>query len=133
MVKKIFQNEFFFYLIREVLWLAITAMLTYAVLWPVVSKIDYFYWRINAFYVFLFITYFRYSITFRSLPFFKPAWIRFILFTGNIVLFFFLAQHEQKLLSLMDNFYTEDFGFPKVILFEADKQKLLKYIYKEVT
>ncbi len=48
------------------------------------------------------------------------------------MLFFYLLHYEQRLITLADNFYTEDFGFPKVILFDADKQRLFKYLYSEI-
>ena len=114
------------------LWLTITAMLVYVVLYPIISKIDYLYWKINAFFVFLSITYFRYSVTFKSLPFLRPSWIRFILFAINLSLFIYIAQNEQKLMSMADNFYIEDFGFPKVFISDTVKMNFFKYLYTEI-
>jgi hypothetical protein len=37
-----------------------------------------------------------------------------------------------KFVALADNFYTEDFGFPKVILYDDVKQELFKYLYNEL-
>lgn len=44
----------------------------------------------------------------------------------------FFMQQEQKLLMLYDNLYVEDFGFPKVIMFDNVKQELFNYLYTEV-
>jgi hypothetical protein len=121
-----------FHFFKELLWLTITAMITYAVLYPVTSKIDFIYWKVNAFFVFLGLTYFRWSIMFKSLPFLKPAWLRFILFTVNLSLMIYLFQQVLKFVALADNFYTEDFGFPKVILYDDVKQELFKYLYNEL-
>ena len=121
-----------FYFFKELLWLSITDMITYAVLYPVTSKIDFIYWKVNAFFVFLGLTYFRWSIMFKSLPFLKPAWLRFILFTVNLSLMIYLFQQVLKFVALADNFYTEDFGFPKVILYDDVKQELFKYLYNEL-
>ena len=113
-----------FLFLREMLWLAITALIIYAVLYPITSKIDFIYWKINILFIFLTITYFRWSVTFKSLEFLKPSWVRFMLFAVNLSLFIYLAQNEQKLISLADNFYMEDFGFPKVFISEALKNSL---------
>ena len=121
-----------FLFLREMLWLAITALIIYAVLYPITSKIDFIYWKINILFIFLTITYFRWSVTFKSLEFLKPSWVRFMLFAVNLSLFIYLAQNEQKLISLADNFYMEDFGFPKVFISEALKNSLFKYLYTEI-
>ena len=127
-----YNKESFYQLIREVLWLGITAMLIYAVLYPVTSKIYYLYWKINVLFILIAFTYFRYSILFKSLPFLKPSWVRFFLFALNLSLFIYLASNEQRLISMADNFYLEDFGFPKVFINEVAKRGLFKYLYTEI-
>ncbi len=117
---------------REILWLLITAMLIYAILYPITSKIYYIYWKINALFIFLTFTYFRYSVMFKSLPFLRPSWVRFLLFAINLSLFIYLAGYEQRLISLADNFYLEDFGFPKVFITDIMKRGLFKYMYTEI-
>lgn len=107
-------------------------MLVYAVLYPVTSKIDYTYWPINAAFIFVCITYFRWSITFKSLPFLRPTWLRFLIFTFNFVLFVYFMQYEQKFILKLDNFYTEDLGFPKIILYDEIKRDLFNYLSKEL-
>ncbi len=121
-----------FHFIREIVWFLITATVIYIILFPVVSKIDYIYWKINAFFIFIALTYFRYSVTFKSLPFLRPSWVRFLIFTVNLSLFIFIAQNEQKLISMADNFYIEDFGFPHVFINELSKRDLFKYLYSEL-
>ena len=125
-------KENLYHFIREILWLLITAMVIYAVLYPITSKLDYYiYWKINATFIFLAITYFRYATTFKSLAFLKPSWVRFILFAVNLSLFIVLAQSEQKLISLADNFYVEEFGIPKVMMNAIMKRDFIKYVYTE--
>jgi len=125
-------KENWYYFFREILWLAITALIIYLLLFPITSKVYFIYWKINVFFIFLTITYFRYATTFKSLPFLKPSWIRFILFAVNFTLFIYIANYEQKLISLADNFYLEDFGFPKVFITESVKRGLFKYMYTEI-
>ena len=125
-------KENVYHFIREIVWLLITAMVIYAVLYPITSKIDYIYWKVNAFFVFIALTYFRYSVTFKSLPFLRPSWIRFALFAVNLSLFIYIAQNEQKLISMADNFYLEDFGFPHVFINDLAKHDLFKYLYTEI-
>lgn len=124
-------NETPYHILREITWLLLTAMAIYAVLYPVISKIDYIYWKINVFFIFTAITYFRYSVSLKNLPFLRPAWVRFALFAINLSLFIYIAQNEQKLISLADNFYLEDFGFPHVFINDTAKRDLIKYIYTE--
>jgi hypothetical protein len=131
-MNNLFYRPWIYYFVKELLWMALTGGATYLVLFPVTSKIDFIYWRQNALFIFVFLTWFRYSVTFRSLRFLRPSSLRFILFTLNFSLFFYLLHWEQKFVLLADNFYTEDFGFPKVILFDADKQQLFKYLYTEI-
>jgi len=107
-------------------------MSIYAILYPITGKLDYIYWKVNAFFIFITLTYFRWSVTFRSLPFLKPALIRFLLFTINLSLFIYIVHHLQKFIGLADNFYIEDFGFPKTIIYEDIKADLFNYIYNEL-
>jgi hypothetical protein len=131
-MKNILTRENIFQAIKELLWLGITGMVIYAILYPITQKIDFIYWRVNSLFIFITITYFRYSVTFRSLPFLRPAWLRFILFTANLSLFIYIWHNELKFIQLADNFYTEDFGFPKVILYDNLKEDLFKYLYQEL-
>ncbi len=126
-----FNRENLLHFTREMLWLTLTAMAVYAILYPVTSKIDFIYWKVNAFFIFLSLTYFRWSVTFRSLIFLRPAVLRFLLFTINLSLFIYIAHNLQKIIGLADNFYIEDFGFPKVIIYEDVKRELFDYLYKE--
>lgn len=128
----LFTRENLLAFIKETLWMAITAMVVYAILYPITSKIDFIYWKINVFFIFLGLTYFRWSVTFKSLPFLRPALIRFLLFAVNLSLFIYIMYNVQKFIGLADNFYIEDFGFPKVILYEDMKKELFDYLYNEL-
>lgn len=107
-------------------------MAIYVVMYPVITKLYYLYWQVNVLFVFISLTYFRWSVTFKSLPFLKPAVIRFVLFTVNLSLFIFILHYLQKFIGLADNFYLEDFGFPKVIMYEDVKRDLFDYLYTEL-
>jgi hypothetical protein len=131
-MSKLLDKELFFHVLREVLWLIVTAMLTAVVLYPITQKIDFIYWKTNALFIFITITYFRYAVNFRSHIFLRPGWVRFLLFTANLCLFFFILGNLQKFMAMADNFYIEDFGFPKVIMYENVKQDFFKYLYKEI-
>jgi len=125
-------REAFYSLIRELVWLLLTAMITYALLYPVTTKLDYLYTSVNALFIFVALTYFRWSVTFKSLPFLRPAWIRFLVFTLNFTLFFYLMHNEQKLIAKLDNFYIEDLGFPKIIMYDDVKEELFRYLLNEI-
>ena len=112
--------------------MTITAMAIYAILYPITSKLDFIYWKINVFFIFISLTYFRWSVTFKSLPFLRPAVIRFLLFAVNLSLFIYIMYNLQKFIGLADNFFIEDFGFPKVIIFEDMKRELFDYLYNEL-
>lgn len=118
--------------IKELLWTAITCMVVVAVLYPVTQKIDYIYYPVNAFFVFLTLTYFRWSVTFKRLPFLRPAWVRLGLFMINLSLFIYLMQKQQQFLMFYENFYTLDFGFPKVIMYDEVKESLFSYLRTEI-
>lgn len=128
----LFTRENLFSFIKEMLWMAITAMVIYAILYPVTSKIDFIYWKINVFFIFITLTYFRWSVTFKSLPFLRPALMRFLLFSINLSLFIYITYNLQKFIVLADNFFIEDFGFPKVIIYEDIKRELFDYLYTEL-
>jgi hypothetical protein len=125
-------RENILHFIKELIWLVITALVTYAFLYPIINQLYYLYTAINAAFIFVALTYFRWSVTFRSLPFLRPTWIRFLLFTGNLVLFFYLMHNEQRLIIRLDDFFLEDFGFPKVIMYEDVKQRLFSYMTGEL-
>lgn len=132
-------NTFFtkinaFRFIRELIWWVLTAAISYAVLYPITQKVYYLYYEVNFMMIFVALTYFRYTVTMMSLPFLHSSVLRFLLFTANIVLFFYFAQNEQKFLGLLDNFYTEDFGFPNegVIMFDDVKEQFFNYLSKQL-
>jgi len=118
--------------IKELLWTIITCMVIYAILYPITSKLDFIYWKMNTFFIFIALTYFRWSVTFRSLPFLRPSLVRFLLFAVNLSLFIYIMYNLQKFIGLADNFYVEDFGFPKVIIYEDMKRELFDYLYNEL-
>ncbi|MBL0310006.1 MAG: hypothetical protein IPP77_10090 [Bacteroidetes bacterium] len=121
------------HLVKELIWLILTGILVHALMYPITSKMDFIYWKIFGTFIFISLTYFRYSILFKTLPFLRPTWIRFLLFVINLTLFMFLMYHEQKLLLLYQNFYTEDFGFPKIIFYDEVKEGVFKYLYLMLT
>lgn len=128
----LFTRENLLYFIKETIWITLTAMAIYAILYPVTSKLDYIYWKINVLFIFIALTYFRWSVTFRSLPFLRPAVTRFILFSVNLSLFIYIMYNLQKFIGMADNFYIEDFGFPKMIIYEDMKNELFGYLYNEL-
>ncbi len=129
---EILNRENIFHALKEIVWLLLTAMATFVVLYPITQKIDYTYYGINAVFIFVTLTYFRWSVTLSSLPFFRPRWTRFLAFAINVSLFVYLMSQEQKFLMYIDNFYTEDFGFPRVFMFDDVKQNLFRYLYSEI-
>lgn len=128
-----FNRSNFYYLAKELTWLALTAAAAYAILLPITSKMDFIYWKMFAFFIFITLTYFRYSIAFKSIPFFRPAPVRFLVFAFNFSLFIYLMYQEQKFLLLYQNFYTEDFGFPKVIFYDEVKEAVFRHLYFVLT
>jgi hypothetical protein len=120
--------------IKELIWWLITACVAVAILYPITSQIDYIFFNINFIFIFITLTYFRWTLFIRTLPFLQPVAIRFILFVINAVLILVFAQQEQKFLGFIDNFYVEDFGFIKqgVIMYDDVKERFFKYLYNEI-
>jgi len=129
---KLFTRENLLNFVKELLWTIITVMVIYAILYPITSKLDFIYWKINVFFIFITLTYFRWSVTFKTLPFLRPSFIRFVLFAVNLSLFIYIMYNLQKFIGLADNFFIEDFGFPKVIIYEDMKRELFDYLYNEL-
>lgn len=117
---------------KELIWTVITLLIAYAVVYPVCEKLDYIYYKMNMFFVFLSLTYFRWTVTFRSLPFMRPVWVRFMFFAVNVSLFVYVMGQEQRFLMLIDNFFIEDFGVAWVALTPDETQWLFRYIYTEI-
>lgn len=131
-------NSFFnktnlLHFVRELLWWIISAALTVAVLYPIISRLNFIHLNIFILFILVTLTYFRYCLMLSSLPFMRSALVRFIIFTFNLSLFVYLWHHEVKLLGMLDNFYTEDFGFPKVIIDDELKRWLFDYLRKVLT
>ena len=124
----LFTKENLLYLLKELIWWAITGLLIYALLYPITSKISYTYWLINSVFMFVALTYFRWCVTFRSLVFLHSNAVRFTIFTLNIILFFYLMQSQMEFIAKLDDFYTEDFGFPKVMIDDVAKRALFEYL-----
>lgn len=120
-------------LLKEIIWLSITTLVSYAALYPVTQKIDFIYYNVCFAFVFVMLTYFRWTIMLSALPFFRPGWVRYLLFTINVALFFYLMSKEQHMLGFLDNFYTEDFGFPKIILYDPLKEELFRHLRLLIT
>jgi hypothetical protein len=125
-------KEKVFHFIKELIWWSITALVSAAVLYPITQQLDYLYYNINFAFIFTTLTYFRWTLTIRHLPFLRPPLVRFLLFGVNLSLFILFMQQEQKFLMFIDSFYTEDFGFPKVIMYDHVKENLFKYLYTEI-
>lgn len=130
----LFTTENILHFVRELVWWIFSAAISFAVLYPVVQKVDYFYYPVNFAFVFVALTYLRWALTLRSLPFLHPGIVRFLLFTFNLSLFIFFMQQEQKFIGLLDIFYTEDFGIPKqyVIFYDDVKTDFFKYLRTEL-
>jgi hypothetical protein len=128
----LFSKENIFHFAKELIWWAITLMIAFAVVYPIYQKIDYMFLKMNMFFVFLAITYFRWTVSIRNLPFLQPVWTRFALFALNVSLFVYLMGEEQKFLMRIDNFFVEDFGMAWKELSMVEAEKLMRYIYTEI-
>lgn len=128
----LFTKENAFHFAKELIWMAITILIAYAVVYPICQKIDYIQFKMNMFFVFLSLTYFRWTINIRNLPFLQPVWTRFALFAINVSLFVYLMGEEQKFLMLIDNFFISEFGPAKKVLTGDETQWLFRYIYTEI-
>lgn len=118
--------------VKEVLWCMLTAGACVLILYPIDKQLYYTYYAENFFFIFLALTLFRYVLFFNSIPFFKPVWVRFLLFVFNINIFVYITSIERTLLSIVDDFNMQDFGFPKVIMYDSVKEALFSYLYKEI-
>lgn len=123
----------FLILVQELLWWLFTLALAALIQYPIWRDLDYKFHLVNTVFIVVMLTYFRYNIFIKSLRFLRPSVVKYVLFTGNVMLFFFLLTQVQKLTGMWDNFILSDFGLPKMPVSSADEERIMRYIYTEVT
>jgi hypothetical protein len=126
-------KQLIFSLIKEVLWWLLTAMIVYAGLYPIVSIIDYKFVYLHAFFIIITVSYFRFSLGLKSVPYLRLSWVRYLLFTLNFILVFFIIKKEQELFRLFDSFETHDFGYPQQNVFMTPETKLRLFDYLKLS
>lgn len=117
---------------QEALWWVITAAVCYAVIFPIQQKINFYYWFENVFFVVAGITSIRYFLFFNSLFFLQNAWVRFLFFTLNFVLWVYALNRYEMMLQMHDFYDITFFGSMKKALSNKEQTQLLAFIYKEI-
>lgn len=118
--------------LQEVLWLLIAFIVATFTVYPIHSKINYFFLIENFAFAAYAVLLFRFVFFFRDIVWLKSKWVRFSLFVFAINSFVFIINSEQKFLSAYNSFFISDLGTPRHTLSLIETEKLFHYFYKEI-
>jgi hypothetical protein len=121
-----------FLLVQELIWWLITALITVAVLFPLMSSVNYLHIFDNALIIVVAITAFRYSVFFNKLPFFKSNAVKFIVFTIDISLWVYILNRYEGFLGMHDIYMLSELGTPIHALNGVQERELFRYFYLEI-
>ncbi len=119
--------------VKELLWWVMSAVLAYAIMWPITSKVQYSQLIINGILLMVALNYFRYAVFLRSVYILRSKWVRFALGVFNINFFVYVLRRFQGFMSIYDSFTVEDLGRAYHPLAPEDVYPLFKYFYLEIT
>lgn len=118
--------------VREFIWLGFAALAAAAFLFPVVRSIRYHFLVENALLIILSLTYLRYAITFRDLPWVRPRPVRWIWGFVNILLLIALFFRLQRFTELFESFSLYVFTDVPHDLSIGAEGELLGYIQAQI-
>lgn len=122
-----------FLLVQEFIWWLITAVITFSVLFPLMSRVNYLHIFDNALIIVTAITAFRYSVFFNKLPFFKSNVVKFIVFTIDISLWVYIINRYEGFLGMHDIYMISELGTPIVPLDGVQERELFRYFYLQIS
>ncbi len=124
---------FLFAIIQETIGWLITVAIAIATLCPVTQKINYNFLFENGLFIAAAGTYLRYFLFYNSIPFLQPNWVRFVVFTANLVLWVYMLNRYEMMLQIHDDYVLEEFGSMIMPLNNDEQKSLLDYLYKLIS
>ena len=119
-------------ILKEVLWLCICLSIAFVLMYPIISKVKYSMIWLNALFLVVGLTYFRYAIMLRTVYVLQNKYVRFGLLIFNINFFVFVLRQEQRFMTIYDSFALADIGTPLKPLALEEVDKLFRYFYTEI-
>jgi len=126
------RKHIWLYIVQEIVWILIALLVAAFAVFPLVMKLNYVFLVENVCFAFYAVTLVRLVVFFKSVPWLKPTWVRFLLFVVNINLFIFIVRKEQNFISIYDSFTIEDLGMPRKTLSLKEMETLYNYFYTEI-
>lgn len=118
---------------KESLWFCISAVIAFALMFPIYTKVHYNQIWLNGLFLILAFTYFRYAITLRTVYVLRSKWVRAALLLFNINFFIFVLRQEQHFMTIYDSYTIDDLGLPvhpPLALEQVDQ--LFRYFFTEI-
>jgi len=118
-------------ILKEILWLVIAIIIAAIIQYPIFSTIDYKFIVLNSFIIILSVYYIRFILDFGSVTIFKNKWLRYAVFSFNLILFVNIIGKLQNSLLLFDVFSINLYSKTAIILDYSKEGKLIHYINTE--
>ena len=120
-------------LLKELLWLCISIVIAFAIMYPIISVVHYKMVWLNGLFLVLAFTYFRYAILLKTVFVLRNKWVRFFLFLFNINFFVFILRQQQHFITIYDSYTVEELGSPIKPISLEQTDVLIRYFYTEIT
>ena len=120
-------------LLKELLWLCISIVIAFAIMYPIISVVHYKMVWLNGLFLVLAFTYFRYAILLKTVFVLRNKWVRFFLFLFNINFFVFILRQQQHFITIYDSYTVEELGSPIKPISLEQTDVLISYFYTEIT
>lgn len=88
----------------ELLWLLIAGLVAFAVLYPLFGIIDTYHLLLNGFFIIAFVSYFRFIVFTKQIPYFKNNYVKGIFLVLNVAVFLFSLERLQYFFHVIDNY-----------------------------
>ena len=120
-------------LVKELMWWLISALLTGAILFPIISKVHYQMLWVNSLIIFVGLTYFRWAVTLRQVYILRSKWVRFLISIININFFIYILRQQQNFLGIYNSYTLEELGKPYKPMSMDEIYALFGYYFSETT
>ncbi len=133
-MKSLFKDYKWRYVLTiEFVWWLIALLVSFAVLYPLISTLHFNFWLINGLFIFITVLLIRYVFFFYNIPWIKPMWVRFLLFAVLLNYCIFTLRKFQLFMDVFDSFILKDLGTPIHPISLATEGNLFNYFRLETT
>jgi hypothetical protein len=119
-------------IVKELLWLFISIVIALALMYPIMRLVHYSMIWLNALFLIVGLTYFRYAITLRTVYVLRNKWVRAAILLFNINFFVFVLRQEQRFMTIYDSYTVEDLGKPVKPISLEQTDQLIRYFFNEI-